>query len=49
MNRINQYTESLRADKKSEQTIKNYVKYINEFMRFCDKPEEEIGKAELMG
>lgn len=48
MDRINQYIESLRADKKSEQTIKNYVKYINEFMRFCDKPEEEIGNAELI-
>lgn len=48
MNRINQYIESLRADKKSEQTIKNYVKYINEFMRSCDKPEEEIGNAELV-
>lgn len=44
----NKYIAYLHSDNRSENTIKSYARYIDEFLRFCDKPEDEIGFADIV-
>lgn len=41
------YVSSLIADKKSENTIKNYTRYINQMLEYVNKPVEEISFLDL--
>lgn len=43
------YINWLKADKKSEKTIKDYTRHIEEFLNWINKPEEEITKADIIG
>lgn len=36
------YVEYLKSDKKSQNTIDNYVRYVDEFMRFVNKDEANV-------
>lgn len=42
------YVVYLRGDKKSEKTIETYVKYINKFLEFINKPETEANVEDLI-
>lgn len=43
----NIFIDWLTADKKSENTIKNYIRYADEFMAFVNKPEAEVDEADI--
>ena len=48
MTNINEYYKaSLVADKKSENTIKNYLLYVDKMLAFVNKPVEEISFLDL--
>ncbi len=42
------YIDYMHATQKSENTIKNYVKYIEEMLKYIKKPENEIEFVDLM-
>lgn len=42
------YVNYLRATKKSENTIKNYTKYVSQMLVFINKPESEISFDDLI-
>lgn len=43
----NIFIDWLTANQKSENTIKNYVRYADEFMTFVNKPETEVDETDI--
>lgn len=48
MTNYESYINYLKAERKSENTIKNYSKYVKEFLEYAQKNENEITKQDLI-